>query len=58
MIELPDPLPTLAPSPRDAPQRVVLIEDDPGDQVLFEVSLEQADPQLQVVAPSASPFTR
>ncbi|HRW38485.1 MAG TPA: SpoIIE family protein phosphatase [Aquihabitans sp.] len=50
MIELPDPLPTLAPSPRDAPQRVVLIEDDPGDQVLFEVSLEQADPQLQVVA--------
>lgn len=35
-------------SPRDAPHLVVLVEDDPGDQVLFEAAIGGADPELQI----------
>jgi FixJ family two-component response regulator len=48
MIDLDDPLPGPIPSPRDAPLRVVLIEDDPGDTVLFEVSVGDADTGIEV----------
>jgi serine phosphatase RsbU (regulator of sigma subunit) len=48
MVHLFTPPPISAPAPRDAPQRVVLIEDDPGDTVLFEVALTDADQHLEV----------
>jgi serine phosphatase RsbU (regulator of sigma subunit) len=35
-------------SPRDAPHLVVLVEDDPGDTILFEEAIADADPELQV----------
>src|SRR6478609_3660941 len=35
-------------SPRDAPHLVVLVEDDPGDTVLFEQAIRDADPELQL----------
>jgi serine phosphatase RsbU (regulator of sigma subunit) len=35
-------------SPRDAPLLVILVEDDPGDTVLFEEAIADADPELQV----------
>ena len=38
----------LTASPRDAPHLVVLVEDDLGDQVLFEEAVSDADPELQV----------
>ena len=37
---------TRAISPRDARHLVVLVEDDPGDTVLFEVALDDADAEL------------
>lgn len=48
-----DPTPTSwAPpehlSPRDAPHLVVLVEDDPGDTILFEEAIADADPELRV----------
>jgi DNA-binding NarL/FixJ family response regulator len=48
MTDRPTPTAALTPSPRDAPLVVVLIEDDPGDTVLFEVALGDADPLLHV----------
>ena len=35
-------------APRDTAQRVLLIEDDPGDRLLFEAALADVDPDLQV----------
>jgi serine phosphatase RsbU (regulator of sigma subunit) len=35
-------------SPRDAPHLVVLVEDDPGDTLLFEEAIADADPELRV----------
>ena len=35
-------------SPRDAPHLVVLVEDDPGDTILFEEAIADADPELRV----------
>jgi serine phosphatase RsbU (regulator of sigma subunit) len=35
-------------SPRDAPHLVVLVEDDPGDTVLFEAAVSDADPELRL----------
>ena len=35
-------------SPRDAPYLVVLVEDDPGDTILFEEAIADADPELRV----------
>jgi serine phosphatase RsbU (regulator of sigma subunit) len=35
-------------SPRDAPHLVVLVEDDPGDTILFEEAIGDADPELRV----------
>jgi FixJ family two-component response regulator len=48
MVHLSTPPPVAAPAPRDAPQRVVLIEDDPGDTVLFEAAIGEADPHLAI----------
>ncbi len=50
MIDHPHPHPALAPSPRDSMLRVVLIEDDAGDTVLFEVAVGDADPSLDVAS--------
>jgi serine phosphatase RsbU (regulator of sigma subunit) len=35
-------------SPRDAPHLVVLVEDDPGDTLLFQEAIGDADPELKV----------
>ncbi|WP_426571551.1 PP2C family protein-serine/threonine phosphatase [Aquihabitans sp. McL0605] len=35
-------------SPRDAPHLVVLVEDDPGDTILFEAAIRDADPELKL----------
>ncbi len=35
-------------SPRDAPHLVVLVEDDPGDTILFEEAIADADVELRV----------
>lgn len=45
-------------SPRDAPHLVVLVEDDPGDTILFEEAIADADPELRVrcVARTSSLF--
>jgi len=50
MIDAPPPLRAsdLRASPRDAPHVVVLVEDDPGDQVLFEAAISEADPELHI----------
>lgn len=50
MIDHPQPHPALAPSPRDAPLHVVLIEDDAGDTILFEVAVGEADDGLLVTS--------
>ncbi len=39
----------VTPAPRDDAHRIVLVEDDAGDTVLFEVALTEADPELRIV---------
>src|SRR4051794_25770014 len=36
-------------APRDARHLVVLVEDDPGDTILFRTAIESADPGLDLV---------